>query len=544
MLLTLLRSICSGQTVYSGPGGTAALPITGNWSPNANWIGGVSPTPGGAGTSLSFSQTAAGAQFAATNNNGGNNFLLTTLALNNSTNNVNVVDSLAGDPLEFVTSGGGTAPTLTTAGNAAFNIGNSIVVTNAATFTQSGSSTNFLSGGLTLTAGLTVSGAGTGTISQTGAVTGAGAITLNGTVDGTGSGPRYSLTNAANNFSGGVTLTNGRLFLSGNSDAAPVTMGPIGTGTLTINGTAVSAALTGTATISNPVTLGSGVHIGDPILAGASTITLKGSVALTANTTININRFSTVTFAGGMTEGGVSRGLAKTGFGTMVIAPGTTAAISGAVTANNGFLVVNGNLGTAASRITSLMVGDSNVGANPSAISGSGKVFVNANAVTGRVQILRNGKIRPGNSPGVLSIDGGLSLSPASGTDPAGIAEFEIDPVADNTSQIVVTGGLDLNGGSLSVILDSAPVLSQRFDIISSDSPTPTFFAEGSTVDAIFGGFDYVFDVNYRGDPNSPLSMGNDVILTNIAAIPIPEPSTLMLLALGVVGLMVVRRRR
>ncbi len=181
---TLLAARSASQTVWTGPGGTAALPTTGNWSANANWVGGLSPTPGGAGRPLSFSQTAQGASYVATNNNGGNNFLLTALALNNATGNVNTTDVLAGDPLEFVVGGGAQPRLFVNSGNSGFNIGNNIVITDPTTFTQNGTTTNFLSGTLTLNAALTVNGTGTGTISQTGAVAGAGSVAINGTVNG------------------------------------------------------------------------------------------------------------------------------------------------------------------------------------------------------------------------------------------------------------------------------------------------------------------------------------------------------------------------
>jgi hypothetical protein len=51
--------------VWTGPGGTAAVPTTGLWNVNANWVGGVAPVSG-VDTALTFGQTAGG-PYTATN---------------------------------------------------------------------------------------------------------------------------------------------------------------------------------------------------------------------------------------------------------------------------------------------------------------------------------------------------------------------------------------------------------------------------------------------------------------------------------------------
>src|SRR5262249_17599397 len=61
----------------------------------------------------------------------------------------------------------------------------------------------------------------------------------------------------------------------------------------------------------------------------------------------------------------------------------------------------------------------------------------------------------------------------------------------------------------------------------------------GSDIYASFGGSSYGFEVNYNQNAS-----GYDVVLTNVSMSPVPEPSSLMLLALGGTALLAVTARR
>ncbi len=187
----------------------------------------------------------------------------------------------------------------------------------------------------------------------------------------------------------------------------------------------------------------------------------------------------------------------------MVIPAGKTAAITGTVTSNSGILNVNSNLGTAAARIASLTVGDSNIGGNPARSAAQ----VKCSSLRMRsLAALRSCAMARFVRAIVLDIDNRrrATVDAAMVKYPAAIVEVELDPASNIGSQIVVSGGLDLNQGSLNVILDSAPTLSQRFDIISSDLPTATTFVQGATVDAVYGSFVYRFGIDYLGNATSP----------------------------------------
>ena len=108
---------------------------------------------------------------------------------------------------------------------------------------------------------------------------------------------------------------------------------------------------------------------------------------------------------------------------------------------------------------------------------------------------------------------------------------------AGEFGSVDVQGGVKL-AGVLDVILGFAPTLRDEFIIINNDGTDKVegIFAglpEGTFFEKTFGGTIYPFRINYAG------GTGNDVVLTQI-----PEPATLTLLGLSVVGLVARRRRK
>jgi hypothetical protein len=120
-------------------------------------------------------------------------------------------------------------------------------------------------------------------------------------------------------------------------------------------------------------------------------------------------------------------------------------------------------------------------------------------------------------------------------------------------SQLDVVDGTTLEYSTLSVTLDAAPVVGDLFAIINNLDTLPTAgtFAglpEDGTFAVDFGGVAYLFEISYDGNAISPSQVtfdgGNDVVLRVIAASPIPEPGTLMLLGTALLGLGIMRRRK
>ncbi|MGE3517663.1 MAG: choice-of-anchor D domain-containing protein [Vicinamibacterales bacterium] len=134
-------------------------------------------------------------------------------------------------------------------------------------YTLAGNSVS-LTGGSVLDA----STSGTNTISLV--FTGTGTLTKNG------SGGTLSLSGAST-YSGGTTLTAGTLQFDASSTGA-VTNGPVGTGTLTIEGGTIRPATTAR-TVANPLTFG-----GDFTIAGTVALTMSGDVTVTGDRTVTL----------------------------------------------------------------------------------------------------------------------------------------------------------------------------------------------------------------------------------------------------------------
>ena len=113
-------------------------------------------------------------------------------------------------------------------------------------------------------------------------ITGTGKLTKDGNSE-------LRLSAGASTFSGGFVLNAGRLGLNadttGGGGAIPPTSGPIGTGTLTINGGAIGA-VTNARTISNPLVLNGNFQVPG---YGYYDLTLSGNATLTRDITITLS---------------------------------------------------------------------------------------------------------------------------------------------------------------------------------------------------------------------------------------------------------------
>ncbi len=159
-------------------------------------------------------------------------------------------------------------------------------------------------------------------------------IGINGAISGSGSlaliGPGgVLLLGGSNSYSGGTTVPAGFTVRVGNNNA-------LGTGSLYLNGGAVSANGVTSYTLASPVVLSSGT-LGDTVNSGGLTFTaasgtLAQNVALTVNSPVAIN--------GNLTDGGSGFTLTKNGIGALTLAGNNT--FSGSVAVSAGKLYING----------------------------------------------------------------------------------------------------------------------------------------------------------------------------------------------------------
>lgn len=227
----------------------------------------------------------------------------------------------------------------------------------------------------------------------------------------TKTGEGTMILSGSNTFTGGVTVNAGTLQLghaSALNSAAPVSVafGASSTGTLRLNGNSV--------TVSN---LSSNVTPGAPIVengasgSGTATLTVRNATASTFAGVLRNNASGSSVLA-----------LTKSGAGTLTLSGNST--YTGVTTVTAGTLLVNGSI-TSDTTVTGGTLGGSGV-------------------IDGNVVIASGGTLAPGSSPGLLTIEGNLSLS--------GTVEMEI--VSEDLYDSVAVGGLLTFGGDLNIALD------------------------------------------------------------------------------------------
>ena len=159
--------------------------------------------------------------------------------------------------------------------------------------------------------------------------------------------------------------------------------------------------------------------------------------------------------------------------------------------------------------------------------------------------VINSGFLKPGDSPGILTIDGDLTQVDPGSLD-IELAGTAIDPLTGITDydRLVVTGKSEL-GGELHVslidaFLNQPPNATDTFDILTSDGGLGGFFTNASSYVYTTDGLGR-FDVTYIAGSGSPGDAGV-VRLSNFVAIPEPDAALLILLALA--GLPMVPARK
>jgi autotransporter-associated beta strand protein len=210
----------------------------------------------------------------------------------------------------------------------------------------------------------------------------------------------------------------------------------------------------------------------------------------------------------------------KTGAGTQVL--GGSMNNTGTMNVNGGTLLFNGT--------QTAGLGNFTVNAGGT-LGGTGTILL---ASTASLIVSNGGTLSPGNSPGLLTLSGGLGMTLASNSN----YNVELNGLAIgsqyDSTLVSGSGFINVSNSVLDVSLGYTPNVGDKFDIITNmtgNAVLGTFAGlnEGGIIDA--GGTD--LQISYLG------GTGYDVVLTVV-----PEPSSLVLALAGVCLPMLIRRGR
>jgi autotransporter-associated beta strand protein len=294
-------------------------------------------------------------------------------------------------------------------------------------------------------------GSGTLTVGDASSRTFAGEISGSGGVVKTGSGS-WILT-ASNTYSGGTVISNGTLLVGNNA--------AVGTGALTINSGTFASDSSTSRTITNAVTIGGNVQLGDATGTGA--LTLSNINLGTATRVLTVS--NTTTVAGAITNTG---GLTKAGNGTLTLAASNT--YSGGTTISAGALLFT-NGGSVLGAITNnaaLVFNRSDDLIQSAVISGSGSLSksgngtltlsgASANTYSGLTSI-NAGTLNLNKSAGTEAIAGNITLSASGAT----LLLSASGQVAD-ASIVTLSGGTIRRGGNVSEVFGNLNVSAPSF---------------------------------------------------------------------------------
>lgn len=540
----------SGTVAIGGASSTAGLQLGGSqsWTNNSSSLLTVNSVSG---------QTA-GQNYTLTFDGSGSGGTTITGAIYNDYSQVNtgalsLVINTTGGVTTLAGSNGFTGDTTLTAGVLALNNINALLksaLNTAGTGTVTTNATALVFGGLKGArdiASVITSGYGSVTAlslnPQSGTSTYSGVISNgSGNTTFTKIGAGTQVLEGANTFSGVLSINAGVLGVSSLGNASgPSTLGAsantasnlaLNGGTLQLTGATTSAQSTDRLfTVGvNGGTLDSSGGVGSSMnFTNVGTITGVNSVGNRTLTLTGARNGSLASIIGQRNAVDSITSILKSGNGTWTLGGANT--YTGSTTVSAGTLLINGSVGTGGVTV-----------AAGGTLGGNG-------SVSGLVTVNSGGTLSPGNSPGVATYSGGLTLETGS--------SFAFELAANSTSNrgtdfdgVNVTGGvfnlqtgvvfnLTLNGVGSTTDYTAAFWDSSQSWLVFDNANAPTIaalFTLGSVSNDSLGNNFSVTGGNFGFS-----QVGSDVYLNYSA---IPEPSTWFLLAGSLTCLVVLRRRR
>ncbi|MEZ6095413.1 MAG: autotransporter-associated beta strand repeat-containing protein [Pirellulaceae bacterium] len=331
--------------------------------------------------------------------------------------------------------------------------------------------------------------------------------TLHNTISGAGTINKLGLGTAAfsqdNTFTGLTTITQGTVRL-GNNTAS----GSLGTGNVDIaSGAKFEFRRSDDFIVANQI-----IGDGSIIKNGAGATILTANSSYSGSTIVNSGILRVASGASVDSSANANSGLIVSA-GEAVIENGATFTLGSSGTANIGgigSLVVNGVL-------TSPTIH----AADSSSLSGTG-------TLAGQLQVDTGASLQPGNSIGVLEIDGDLNLN--------GTYEWEFDSAQSDADILIVQGDVNLSGAQLDPIRLDGIQIGQVFTVLAySGILTGQFANEGALGN---------WSINY-GELNPGVNgSGGQTGLSYITVSAVPEPSSLLLFGATILVFPFWRRRR
>jgi autotransporter-associated beta strand protein len=446
----------------------------------------------------------------------GNNAYTGTTGINAGTLQANHASALGNGG--NITFGGGTLQFSSVFNNATAAWGARIVSSGSAVTLDTNGQNVTVSGNIdsTNTGGLAMSGAGILTLTGSNTYTGgtainggtlslgsANAIGTSGTVTFGGGTLQYSAANSSDNSARFSNAASQQYRIDTNSQSVTLATA------LTSSGGSFTKLGAGTLTLSGANTYNGGTTVSAGILVGTTT-SLQG--AITNNAAVTFDQAVDGTYAAAMSGTG---SLTKLGAGTLTLSGSNS--YNGATTVSAGKLVVDGSIST--STTTTISSG--------ATLGGSGTL--------GALTINSGGFVTPGNSPGILTVNGNYSQAGQYTAEIAGTT------AGSGYDQINVLGTVDISGGSLVASFSGTYAQNDLLFILlndDTDAINGTFagYAQGATF-ASYGYMDW--QISYTADSgNGTFTGGND-----IAIMAIPEPSSCTVAGIGLAMLLGRRSR-
>lgn len=365
---------------------------------------------------------------------------------------------------------------------------------------------------------------------------------------------------STNPYKDTVVRADNTAYLGGSRQVAGLVFSGTGTSTTVLGGMSGSPALE-TLTIGadgivvnagvNATTLGaaSGGVVNLVVAADQSWMNDSGSLVRafngisrvatdTTSRVLSIGGSGSTQLDGAISNGGVSGSLALTKTGAGLLTLTGTSSYTGFTTVSGGRLSVNGSLGSTAVSV----LGTAELG-------GSG-------SIGGPVSVAAGGTLSPGNS--IASLATGTTSFASGATFEYEYDSSNLGALGTAADLLVVNGGLSIASGALVTFADLAGLAAQPFVedttifalINYSGSWNGGLFTYGSTelTDGsrfLVGAQEWEIDYNRTSSAGIDNFTGDYLPSSSFVTITaVPEPSTLVLMGLGVVGAAVLRRRR